>query len=210
MNSAPTPPVLSSRFAALARLAQLADRCVRDDPTAPGHWLTRLVILRLLGLVYLMAFLTLLNQGPALLGSHGLLPLDDYLNVVAAQLGSRAAGFRALPSIFWLAAGTGALRAVAWVGVALSTAVLFGYGSALVLAALCALQISIATVGQTFYAFGWELQLVETGFVCGFLGPLVDARPCPRRAPPAPALWLLRWLAVRIMWGAGLIKVRGD
>ena len=194
----------------LAALRRLVDRLGRDEPARPGHWLSRFVLLRLLGLVYLMAFLTLLEQGPALLGPRGLLPIDAHLNAFAAELGSRAAGFRALPSIFWLGASAGALRAVAGVGVALSVAVLLGYANGLVLAALCALQISISNVGQTFYGFGWEIQLVETGFLCVFLCPLLDGRPFGRRAPPVVAIWLLRWLAVRIMWGAGLIKLRGD
>jgi len=193
-----------------AALAAAAERVVRDDPEAPGHWLSRLVLLRLLGLVYLMAFIGLVEQGPALLGPHGLLPLDHFLDEVAAQLGSRGAGFRAMPSVFWLGAGTGALRAAGLVGVALSTAVLLGYANGLVLAALCALQISISNVGQTWYGFGWELQLVETGFLCVFLVPLLDGRPFPRRAPSVVVIWLLRWLAARIMWGAGLIKLRGD
>lgn len=205
-----TPPPVASEEPPLHAAARLADRVARDEPAAPGWWLTRFVILRLLGLVYLMAFLTLVNQGPALLGSHGLLPLSDSLDAIAGALGSRGAGFRALPSIFWLASGDGALRAVGWVGVALSAAALLGYANALVLVALCVLQISIATVGGTFYGFGWELQLVETGFLCIFLCPLLDGRPFPRRPPPAIPIWLLLWLAARIMWGAGLIKLRGD
>ena len=80
----------------------------------------------------------MIDQGPALLGSHGLLPLGDYLDTVAGALGSRGAGFRALPSIFWLASGDGALRAAGWVGVVLSAAVLLGYANALMLAVLCA------------------------------------------------------------------------
>ena len=66
-------------------------------------------------------------------------------------------------------------------------------------------------VGQTFYGFGWELQLVETGFLCIFLCPLAR-----RAAVPAPAAAARRrsgscagW-PMRIMWGAGLIKLRGD
>jgi len=168
------------------------------------------VVLRLLGLVYLMAFLTLAFQGPALLGPRGLLPVNGYLDAVAGALGSRAAGFRALPSVFWLGAGDGALRAAGWTGAALATAVLLGYANAILLAVLCALQISIVSVGQTFYGFGWEIQLVETGFLCIFLCPLLDARPFPRRPPPPVVIWLLRWLAARIMAGAGLIKLRGD
>ena len=141
----------------------------------------RFVVLRLLGLVYLMAFLTLVNQGRGLIGAHGLLPAADFLGEVAAQLGGRAAGFWEMPTLFWLGAGDGAIAAVGWVGVALSLLVLAGYANAIVLAVLCALHISVVAIGQDFYAFGWELQLVETGFLCIFLCPLLDGRPFPRR-----------------------------
>ncbi len=161
-----------------------------------------------------MAFLTLVNQGPALIGPHGLLRGD----VVPRrgrrrQLGSRWAGFGALPSVFWLGGGDTALRVAGWVGVLLALSLLAGYANALTLAVLCALQISISNVGQTFYAFGWELQLFETE-----ASSASSCAPSSRRAaasrispPPAAVIWLLRWLAVRIMWGAGLIfKLRGD
>src|SRR5205085_617806 len=92
----------------------------------------------------------------------------------------------------------------------LSLLMLAGYANAITLAVLCALQISVIAIGQDFYGLGWEIQLVETGFLCIFLCPLRDGRPFPRRPPPLPVVWLLRWLAVRIMWGAGLIKLRGD
>ncbi len=182
----------------------------RNDASPNGNWLGRFVILRLLGLVYLMAFLTLAWQGPALLGPRGLLPIDSCLADVAAEAGSRGAGFWQLPSLFWFGASDGALRAVGWIGAALSLGMLAGYTNAIVLTFLCAFQISICNVGQTFYGFGWELQLVETGFLCIFLCPLLELRPFPRRPPPRAVIWLLRWLAMRIMWGAGLIKLRGD
>src|SRR5207248_495320 len=37
-------------------------------------------------------------------------------------------------------------------------------------ALLWALYLSIVNVGQTFYAFGWESLLCETGFLAIFLG----------------------------------------
>ena len=43
---------------------RIADRFARDDPGSAGHFIGRFVVLRLLGLVYLMAFLTLVNRGP--------------------------------------------------------------------------------------------------------------------------------------------------
>jgi hypothetical protein len=195
---------------ARAALKRIADRAAREDPSAPGQWLGRFVVLRLLGVVYLMAFLTLVSQGRGLIGAHGLEPAAAFLDEAAAELGGRAAGFWQMPTLFWLNASDGFIAAVGWLGVALSLLVVAGYANALVLALLCLLQISVAAVGQDFYAFGWELQLVETGFLCIFLCPLLDGRPFPRRPPPAPVIWLLRWLVVRIMWGAGLIKLRGD
>ncbi|HXU62553.1 MAG TPA: lipase maturation factor family protein [Polyangia bacterium] len=194
----------------LAPLLRAADRCARNEAGERGNWLTRMVLLRLQGLVYTMAFLTLALQGPALLGPRGLLPIETYLTEVATEAGSRSAGFWLLPSVFWWASGDHAILAAGWAGVALGLVVMAGYANTVVLALLCALQISIVNVGQTFYGFGWEIQLVETGFLCIFLVPLVDGRPFPRRPPPIAVIWLLRWLSVRIMWGAGLIKLRGD
>jgi hypothetical protein len=193
-----------------ATLARLWDRLWQPQPPERSYTLTRFAILRLLGLIYLMAFLTWVFQGPALVGSHGLLPVSLYLDRVAAAMGSRGAGFLAEPSLFWLAHGDGFMFGAGWVGVALSLLVLGGYANALLLLVLWALHLSVSAVGQTFYGFGWEMQLAETGFLAVFLCPLLDGRPFPGRPPPVIVIWLLRWLIVRIMLGSGLIKLRGD
>ena len=64
---------------------------------------------------------------------------------------------------------------------ALSLVVLAGFANALLMAALWALYMSFVHVGQDFYGYGWEMQLLETGFLAIFLCPLLDARPFPRR-----------------------------
>ena len=174
------------------------------------YWLTRFVILRLLGLVYLVAFLTAVKQIVSLIGANGLLPIGQFLAHVRQSLGSTQAGFLRLPSLFWLNHSDTALLVTAWVGVALSLVVLCGWTNALVLATLWLLYMSFVHVGQDWYGYGWEVQLLETGFLAIFLCPLLDGRPFPRRAPPLIVLWLFRWLIFRIMLGAGLIKIRGD
>jgi hypothetical protein len=176
----------------------------------PQHALSRFFVLRLLGVIYLMAFLTWIQQGPALVGRHGLLPVPAYLNELAAGLGSRRAGFLQLPSLFWISDSEAVMRGAGYLGALLSLLVVGGYANSIVLLALWALHLSITNVGQTFYGFGWETQLLETGFLCVFLVPLLDGRPFPRRPAPLIVVWLLRWLIVRIMLGAGLIKLRGD
>ena len=85
-----------------------------------------------------------------------------------------------------------------------------GYANALLLAVLWGLYMSFVHLGQDWYGYGWEVQLLETGFLAIFLCHLLDARPFPRREPPLPILWLFRWLIFRMMLGAGLIKLRGD
>ena len=72
---------------------------LRERITPPTYWLTRFMILRLLGIVYAVAFLVAINQLVPLIGSNGLLPVGNYLNQVSAALGSAGAGFiLALPS----------------------------------------------------------------------------------------------------------------
>ena len=189
-----------------ARLARLRARL--GPP--PSYWLTRFVILRLLGVVYFFAFLSLAIQILPLIGSNGLLPADLFLERATSYFGSRLDAFQQFPSLFWLDASDGLLLTLAWVGVGLSFLVALGFANAILLLVLWALYMSYVHIGQDWYGYGWEIQLLETGFLAIFLCPLFDPRPFPRRPPPAPVIWLFRWLAFRIMLGAGLIKIRGD
>ena len=176
----------------------------------PSYWLSRFLILRLLGLVYLFAFLSLARQVLPLIGSHGLTPIAQFLEEAESYHGSRWEAFQHSPSLFWLDASDSLLIRLAWLGVALSLPLLLGYANAILLAVLWALYMSFVHVGQAWYGFGWEILLLETGFLAIFLCPLVDPRPFPPSPPPVPVVWLFRWLIFRVMLGAGLIKMRGD
>src|SRR5882724_8408321 len=195
--------------------------CYCDYPTmtepvqAPAHspesyWLTRFVILRLLGCVYAVAFLAAARQILSLIGSHGLLPVGSFLAQVQNALGSLSSGFVRLPSLFWFAHSDAVLQVAAWIGFALSCLVVAGYANAIVMAVLWGLYMSFVHIGQDWYGYGWEIQLLETGFLSIFLCPLLDGRPFPRRPPPVVIIWLFRALIFRIMFGAGMIKIRGD
>ena len=62
--------------------------------------------------------------------------------------------------------------------------VLAGVANLPILLALWVLYSSFVHTGQIWFGFGWEIQLLETGFLAAFLAPLLDPRPLPRRAPP--------------------------
>lgn len=176
----------------------------------PTYWLTRFMILRLLGIVYATAFLVAINQVLPLIGENGLTPVSIYLQRISAALGSSTAGFMRLPSLFWTWHSDTAMQVVAWTGFIVSLLVAAGYANALLLLLLWFLYMSIVHVGQEWYGYGWEIQLTETGFLAAFLCPLIDMRPFPKRPPPFTIIVLFRWLIFRIMFGAGMIKFRGD
>jgi len=174
----------------------------------PQYWLTRFVFLRFLGFIYLIAFLSLANQVVPLIGENGLLPAKNFLSTFHFE--NKINAFVKLPTIFWLNADDTFLLLLAWAGVILSLIVLIGFANAPLMFIIWLIYLSFVHIGQLWYSYGWEIQLLETGFLAIFLCPLWDIRPFPSSAPPKQVIWLLRWLTFRIYLGAGLIKLRGD
>jgi hypothetical protein len=188
----------------------MIDEATQGARKPSTYWITRFLILRLLGLVYLVAFLAFVNQAIPLLGHDGLLPADAFVHRALEKLGSPWKCFWELPSLFWFGISDARMLFLGWIGVALSALLMAGFANGVTLFVLWAIYLSITHVGQLFYGYGWENQLTETGFLAIFLVPLLDPRPFPRRPPPTVVIWLFRWLTFRLMLGAGLIKMRGD
>ncbi|HTI44368.1 MAG TPA: lipase maturation factor family protein [Vicinamibacterales bacterium] len=166
-----------------------------------AYWYSRFLFERALAAMYLVGFLVAANQFVPLLGERGLLPVSRFTQYVP---------FRASPSVFFLSPTDTAFRTCAWLGVGLAVLALTGWpqqrgaiASGIVWAMMWLLYLSFVNVGQTFYGFGWETLLLETGFLAIFLGGWSTA-------PSLWLMWLYRWLLFRVMFGAGLIKIRGD
>ncbi|XP_075851038.1 lipase maturation factor 1 isoform X2 [Microcebus murinus] len=195
----------------------------RDSADSPARlrpgtfWLTRIVLLKALAFVYFVAFLVALQQNKQLIGNRGLLPCKVYLTNIQRYFQGRR-GWEALssvPTVFWLLDWSDMnfnLDLLALLGLGISSFVLIaGCANMVLMAALWVLYLSLVNVGQVWYSFGWESQLLETGFLGVFLCPLWTLAPLPRRSPTSRVvLWGFRWLVFRIMLGAGLIKIRGD
>ncbi|WP_309053904.1 lipase maturation factor family protein [Streptomyces sp.] len=169
--------------------------------TAPEYGLSLIVFQRGLAALYCVAFLSAALQFRALIGERGMLPVPEYL---------RRTDPRRAPSLFRWRYSDRLFAAVAWSGAALALAMAAGAGDAVPLPVsmllwllLWGAYLSIVNVGQTWYAFGWESLLLETGFLAVFLGN-------DETGPPVLVLFLLRWLLFRVEFGAGLIKLRGD
>lgn len=177
----------------------------------PNYWLTRFWFLRGLGLIYLIGFAVIVQQFIPLVGQHGILPATQFLAAVRQHFGPGFAAVWNFPTLFWLHLSDAFMRGLAIAGIVLSLTVLCGFANSVILFGLWLLYMSFVHVGQVFYGFGWEMMLLETGFLAIFLTPFWDPRPFPPRTPPPhPVIWLLRWELFRVMFGAALIKLRGD
>ncbi len=165
------------------------------------YWFTRLLVQRGMGLTYLLAFLVAANQFRGLIGKDGLEPVKDFVKRI---------NFWQKPSIFHGISDDWFIALSAWTGVFLSLLTVTGlserFGTSVSIAVwllLWILYLSFVNVGQTFWGFGWESMLLEAGFLTIFLGAY-------NTATPVLIIWLFRWLLFRNMFGAGLIKLRGD
>ena len=183
----------------------------------PAHLATRALFLRLLGVVYLIAFVSLWVQVHGLIGQHGILPASDYLQRAAAQLGAQSRWL--LPTLgWWVGAGDASLTAICAAGTGAALLLICGVVPALALALLWALYLSLCVLGQDFLSFQWDVLLLEVGFLALFVTP--GASPWPKRVadllcpdpgreqePPRAGLLLLRWTLLRFMLMSGAVKL---
>ena len=172
-----------------------------DWLASPESWAARWLFVRACAAIYVVAFVSAALQLRPLLGKQGLLPIPQFLERTS---------FRRQPSLFHVYYSDPFAMVVAWAGAGLSLALVLGLPQAgpawvyvLVWLIVWAFYQSIVNVGQIWYAFGWESILLEAGFFAIFLGP-------SSIAPPTLGIYLVLWLAFRVEFGAGLIKLRGD
>lgn len=120
---------------------------------ASSFWVTRILLLRYIAFIYLIAFLVALNQNDALIGTKGLLPVDSYLErLVAAFKGDKLEVVKRIPTLF-VFVPLEHLDLALWIvqsaGLVISaTVVLFGYANMVVMGLLWLLYMSVVHVGQ--------------------------------------------------------------
>ena len=175
----------------------------------PVYLLSRWLFLRLLGAVYLIAFVSLAVQVSGLLGERGILPAGSFLERAHALYGSAA--YRLFPTLCWFGAGDAILRLLAWGGAALAVLLIAGVAPAPVLLLLWICYLSLSVAGQTFLWFQWDGLLLETGLLAVLYAPGRLSPSLRDQAPSTWMRWLLWWLLFRLMFLSGVTKlVSGD
>ncbi len=161
----------------------------------PSRWrATSWLFLRLLGLIYLGAFISFGMQVTGLIGSDGILPVTNYMTALQQHFGTRA--WSLAPMVFWFDAGDPVLIGACIAGGLLALLVVFNVFSTAALLLLFVLYLSLVVAGQTFMTFQWDMLLLEAGLLALFL-----------RGGATLTVWLFRWLAFRFMFLGGMVKI---
>ncbi|MGA7241323.1 MAG: lipase maturation factor family protein [Bryobacteraceae bacterium] len=167
------------------------------------HWIDRwkpelnaAFCARLIGFIYFIAFTSWGVQAAGLIGSHGILPAEQFFQAAFEQYGKSAYWYA--PSLFWLNSGDAALTAGWIAGAVFALAAMFApskWAMRMALLLCLVLWLSLCSAGQDFLSFQWDILLSEAGFLALF------ADDTPVR------IWLFRWLAFRLMFYSGVVKL---
>src|SRR5262249_9190103 len=152
-----------------------------------------------LGIIYLIAFISLWVQIDGLVGHNGILPAADYLKAVSERVGPERYWW--LPTICWVNASDRFLHLLCGSGTVLSLLAMIGVAPVFSLALLWAIYLSLCTICREFLSFQWDILLLETGFLAIFLAPRQWLPNLGRESPPSRVvIWLFRWLLFRLMF----------
>jgi len=176
-----------------------------NDVRPPTYAISSWVFLRLLGAIFLVAFLSLGSQIDGLIGPGGILPATDFFEAAGKAAGNGA--FWRWPSLLWLTgAGGASLHGWCWAGAVSSILLIAGFAPVANLIFLWAVYLSLTIAGQDFFQFQWDILLLETGFLAIFIAPWRwwANRPVP---PPRVAHLLLIWLLFRLLFESGVVKL---
>ena len=177
-----------------------------EQPGRPGHLWPRWLFLRSLGLIFFSAFYSLAFQIEGLVGPQGILPAQNYLELLTGRMGNMR--FWIAPTLLWLGSGSFALHMLVWAGLIASAALFFNIwprGSAAV--ALVA-YLSFVAAARDFADFQSDGMLLAAGFLSLFFAPVGFRPGLGESSPPSPAsLFLLQWEWFRIYFESGVAKL---
>ena len=185
------------------------------DVRRPTYFWARRWFLRALGVIYLIAFVSLWAQVDGLVGSDGMSPINQFLPAVRAQIGGDA--YTLLPTLCWFNSSDAFLHFLCGGGVLFSLLLIVGLGPAVSLVALFVSYLSLTIAGQIFFNFQWDVLLLETGFLSIFVAPwrlwprelsLWPGSSTSATAPVSRAgLFLLKLVLFKLMVMSGVVKL---
>ena len=174
------------------------------------------VVLWVISVAYLSAFLSLFFQVPGLYGPRGVTPVHTSL---PNNTHTFLSNWLSKPTLLWLSntvdiCPSSGMLIICLLGSVLSffTLIFPLSRSPLSYLLLYLLYLSVHQVGGVFLWFQWDALLLELGALAVFLAPIepllfLSASPQPW---DSLKLWVIRWLAFRLMFSSGVVKLSAN
>ena len=178
----------------------------------PSYFLVRRAFLSCLGIIYLIAFISLWVQIAGLFGHNGIVPVASTMSGLNQEARAMHIGwtrYLSVPTLCWFGSGDGFLNLQCAAGTVLAVLLVLGIAPAPCLFLLWLIYLSLCTVGEPFLNFQWDILLLEAGFLAIFLAPWqwLPRHPLRERPPSRIVLWLVRWLLFKLMFQSGCVKL---
>jgi len=174
-------------------------------PVYSDYSISRWLYLRILGIIYFIAFLSAAFQIIGLIGSDGILPITNIHNSINPEIG--LSKFWLFPTLTWFSSSNSFLYLLTYGGAATALLVIFNMAVLPALIILWLFYLSVTTAGQTFFSFQWDILLLEMGFLALFLAPnfrLVQKT-------QSVVHFLHKWLLFKLVFLSGYLKmISGD
>ncbi|MGI9172512.1 MAG: lipase maturation factor family protein, partial [Chthoniobacterales bacterium] len=202
--------VTETAYALVARHRTFASTMTRllwgNDVRRPNYFAARRGFLKTVGLVYLVAFISVWVQVDGLMGQRGILPAGEILSAIRA--GAASAPIWQSPTLCWWSASDAMLHGLCAIGTLAGALLALGFlpVPALVICFVC--YLSLIVPGEFFFSYQWDILLLETGFVALLLAPWQWRL---RRGHDARVsrigLFLAKALLFKLMFMSGVVKL---
>ena len=168
----------------------------------------RWLVLRAVGLVYVIIFTGIIGEGAALVGPKGIAPMAGLMTQLRDAHDSLLVAIIKAPTLFWLNASPGMVVAIQWLGLAAAVALVLNLWPRLALFACWVSLLSFARGWVVFSEPQVDWLMLEVALLCIPFAPTGLRPGLGEKSPPRPiAVFMMRWLLFRVMFESGLAKL---
>lgn len=184
---------------------QLKEFCaIRGDATFV--W-TRWLILRSVGVLFIIMFQGVIEQSRALIGPDGIAPVGEILAEYSRQFPNPIMAFLRAPGLLWLNSDWGMIATLQWLGMAAAVALTFNLWPRMAAFACWLIYLSFTSSGPFFAQMQPDPLMLEVALLCIALAPTGYRPGLAAQAAPRPiVVFALRYMLFRLMLEAGLAK----
>jgi TPR repeat protein len=214
-DPAPTSPAVATapnapehKARGWARLWQNAVEYSTGGTASNNLWV-RWLVLRAVGLVYVIVFAGIVAEGKAILGPTGLAPAASLFQSLASLSAFEA--FLRAPTLFWLNSSAAMIAALTWIGFLAAVAVVLNLWPRLALSVCWVALLSFVAAWGEYTPAQLDSLMLETALLCIPFAPAGRRPGLGAHSPPRPiTMFMMRWLFFRIMFGSGVVKILSD